>query len=85
MRGTATDGRLSGAEAAGRINPREPGALVERPPARWRLAARGAVVEAGGPEFYFRLDSKAEVWAENVPRLYQQAVAAQWNPATAID
>jgi hypothetical protein len=59
--------------------------VVERPPARWGLAARGAVVEAGGPEFYFRLDSKAEVWAESVPRLYQQAVAAQWNPATAVD
>jgi hypothetical protein len=42
-------------------------------------------VEAGGPEFNFRLDSKAEVWADNVPRLYQQAAAAQWNPANAID
>jgi hypothetical protein len=49
------------------------------------LAARGSVVEAGGPEFNFRLDSKAEVWADNVPRLYLQAAAAQWDPATAID
>ena len=40
---------------------------------------------AGGPEFFFRLDSKPEVWAESVPRLYQQAAAAQWNPATAVD
>lgn len=85
VRGASTSGRLSGAEAAGRVDPREPGAVVERPPARWGLAARGAVVEAGGPEFYFRLDSKPEVWAEGVPRLYQQAAAAQWNPATAID
>jgi hypothetical protein len=85
VRGAATDGRLSGAEPAGRVDPREPGAVVERPPARWGLAARGAVVEAGGPDFHFRLDSKPEVWAEGAPRLYQQAVAAQWNPATAID
>lgn len=85
VRGPVTGGRLSGAEAAGGTDPRESGAVVERPPARWGLAARGAVVEAGGPEFYFRLDSKTEVWAESVPRLYQQAAAAQWNPATAID
>jgi hypothetical protein len=85
VRGAAMGGRLRGAEAAGGTDPREPGAVVERPPARWGLAARGAVVEAGGPEYRFRLDSKAGVWAENVPRLYQQAAAAQWNPATAID
>lgn len=85
VRGASTGGRLSGAEAAGGPDPREPRAVVERPPARWGLAARGAVVEAGGPDFYFRLDSKAEVWAESVPRLYQQAAAAQWNPATAVD
>lgn len=86
VRGAASAaGRLSGAEAAGGPDPREPGAVVERPSASWGLAARGAVVEAGGPEYHFRLDSKAGVWAESVPRLYQQAAAAQWNPATAID
>ncbi len=85
VRGAAAGGRWRGAEAAGGTDPREPGAVVEHPPARWGLAARGAVVEAGGPEYYFRLDSKAEVWAESVPRLYRQAAAAQWDPATAID
>jgi hypothetical protein len=85
VRGAAAGGRWRGAEAAGGTNPREPGAVVESPPARWGLAARGAVVEAGGPEFHFRLDSKAEVWADSIPRLYQQAAAAQWDPATAID
>jgi hypothetical protein len=84
-RGAAAGGRLSGAEAAGGPDPREPGAVVERPPSRWGLAARGAVVEAGGPEYHFRLDSKAEVWADGFPRLYRQAAAAQWDPATAID
>ncbi|HWS87961.1 MAG TPA: hypothetical protein VN282_13410 [Pyrinomonadaceae bacterium] len=83
--GAAAGSRLRGAEAAGGADAREPGAVVERPPARWGLAARGALVEAGAPEYNFRLDSKAQVWAENVPRLYRQALAAQWNPATAID
>ncbi|HEX7312662.1 MAG TPA: hypothetical protein VF297_02005 [Pyrinomonadaceae bacterium] len=83
--GAAAGGRLRGAEAAGGADQREPGAVVERPPARWGLAARGALVEAGAPEYNFRLDSKARVWAENVPRLYQQAAAAQWNPATAVE
>lgn len=85
VRGSAGTGRWRGAEAAGGIDPRQPGAVVERAPARWGLAARGATVEAGGPEFHFRLDSKSELWADNVPRLYLQAAAAQWNPATAID
>jgi hypothetical protein len=85
VRGAAAGGRLSGAEAAGGPDPRAPGAVMETPPARWGLAARGAVVEAGGPEFYFRLHSKAEVWAESVPRLYRQAAAAQWDPATAVE
>jgi len=85
VRGAAAGGRLRGAEAAGGADARESGAVVERPPARWGLAARGALVEAGAPEYNFRLGLKAQVWAENVPRLYQQAAAAQWNPATAID
>ena len=50
VRGAAAGGRLRGAEAAGGADPREPGAVVERPPARWGLAARGALVEAGAPE-----------------------------------
>jgi hypothetical protein len=50
----------------------------------WGLAARGARVEAGAPEFYFTLNQKEQVWAESVPRLYAQAAAAQWDPATAI-
>ena len=84
VRGAAAGGRWRGAKVAGGTDPREPGAVVERPPAKWGLAARGAVVEAGGPEYHFRLDSKAGVWADNVPRLYPQAAAAQWDPATAV-
>jgi hypothetical protein len=85
VRGAAITGRWRHAETAGATDPRQPGAVVDRPPAKWGLAARGARVEAGGPEFHFRLNAKEEVWADSVPRLYLQAAAAQWNPATAID
>jgi hypothetical protein len=44
------------------------------------LAARGAQVEAGTPEFEFRLADKIEVWGDDAPRIYAQAVAAQWDP-----
>lgn len=85
VRGKASKGRWKDAERAGATNFREPQAIAERPPGKWGLAARGAKIEAGTPEFYFSLDSKADVWAENVPRLYAQAVAAQWDPNTAVD
>ncbi len=49
------------------------------------LAARGATVEAGAPEYAFRLNKKHEVWADNAAELYAQAVAAQWNADQAID
>ena len=48
-------------------------------------AARGATVEAGAPDFSFRLDQKHELWADNADELYAQAVAAQWNADQAID
>ena len=59
-------------------------AVVERPPQRWGLAARGALVEAGSPRSHFALADKDEVWAADAARLYAQAAAAQWDPATAI-
>jgi hypothetical protein len=83
--GKASSGRWKDAQRAGAADFREPNAIVESPPAKWGLAARGAKIETGGQEFYFGLDSKAEVWGENVPRLYAQAAAAQWDPNTAID
>jgi hypothetical protein len=85
IRGSATTGRWRHAETAGATDPRQAGAVVDRPSPGWGLAARGARVEAGGPEFHFGLNSKEEVWADSVPRLYLQAAAAQWNPATAIE
>jgi hypothetical protein len=58
---------------------------AERADPRWGLAARGAVVEAGGPEFAFPLARRDELWADEAPRLYAQAAAAQWDPERAID
>jgi hypothetical protein len=56
-----------------------------RPPARWGLAARGALVEAGGPAPAFDLADRDVLWADLAPRLYAHAAAAQWDPATAVD
>jgi hypothetical protein len=71
--------RWAGAERAGTI-----AAPVEHAPARWGIAARGALVEAGVRDFQLPLADRATVWADEAARLYAQAAAAQWDPATAI-
>ena len=76
-RGTAD--RWRGAERAGSVD-----VAVDHPPARWGLAARGALVEAGAPDVALTLVDKDAVWADEAARLYAQAAAAQWDPATAI-
>jgi len=78
-RGEADVGRWCGAQPAG-----EPDGIVERPSPTWGLAARGATVEAGGPAFDFTLLERHAVWTDEAGRLYAQAAAAQWDPATAI-
>jgi hypothetical protein len=81
VRGDAADRRLSGAVRAG-----APSSVVERPPPTWGLAARGALVEDGGPPLLSAdLDRRGEVWADLAPKLYAQAAAGQWDPATAVD
>ncbi|HTS30537.1 MAG TPA: hypothetical protein VMH81_31915 [Bryobacteraceae bacterium] len=84
MRGPAAGQRWSGAERAGQADPHVRDAVLEHPPQRWGLAGRGALVEAGSPEFRFQLDRKSEVWSADVARMYAQAAAAQWDPATAV-
>ncbi len=84
IRGASCTGRWLGAERAGAANPTEERAVVEEPPGTWGLAARGAQVEAGVPDFQFGLDQKDVVWTEEAPRLYAQAAAAQWDPNSAI-
>ncbi len=83
-RGSAAGGRWAGSQQAGRPDPAVPGALAAEAPRAWGLAARGARVEAGAPEFDFLLTRKAEVWAGEAPRIYAQAAAAQWDPQAAI-
>ncbi len=87
IRGDATTGggRWRDAQVAGAGDYRREGAVVDDPPGNWGLAARGAKVEAGGPDFHFNLDRKKAVWAESAPRLYLQALAAQWDPSKAIN
>ncbi|MGN9913985.1 ferritin-like domain-containing protein [Phytohabitans sp. LJ34] len=79
VRGDRDDRRWLGATRAG-----APDRVVRRPPARWGLAPRGALVEAGGPEPRFDLDDRDLLWADVAPRLYAHAAARQWDPATAV-
>lgn len=78
-------GRWRDAQQSGRSDPRAADAVALHALPVWGLAARGAQVEVGSPEFVFRLDHKQEVWTENAADLYAQAVAAQWDPDQAID
>jgi len=80
-RGQVEADRWSGARRAGGPRPEE---MLDQAPATWGLAARGALVEEGGPDSGFDLDTKVAVWSDLAPRLYAQAAAAQWDPATAI-
>jgi hypothetical protein len=83
LRGPADDARWRGAIRAGGPGPT---GVVERAPATWGLAARGALVEEGGPPLRLAdLDRRDEVWADIAPKLYAQALAGQWDPATAVD
>jgi hypothetical protein len=78
-------GRWRGATQTGHSDPQLSGAVHEHALPSYGLAARGATVEAGAPEFAFRLNQKHEVWTDSAADLYAQAVAAQWNPELAID
>lgn len=84
LKGPTADQRWSGAERAGGADPHEPVAVLDQPSQRWGLAGRGALVEAGSPEFHFSIDRKAEVWSDDAVRMYAQAAAAQWDPAKAV-
>jgi hypothetical protein len=76
--------RWMGAARTGSPDPSAPQAIAEHAPQFWGLAARGALVESGSPEFGFTLADKLEVWSMDAGRLYAQGAAAQWDPATAI-
>lgn len=78
-------GRWRGALATGASDVSQDGAVAEHAAPQWGLAARGALVEAGGPAFGFALDHKEALWADSAAELYRQACAAQWQADTAID
>jgi TusA-related sulfurtransferase len=84
VNGGAEKNRWVGAQRAGEADAGRADGVVSHAPRRWGLAARGATVEAGTPEFDFHLVDKIEVWSDDAARLYAQAVAAQWDPKTAI-
>jgi TusA-related sulfurtransferase len=73
------DARRVGAEGVADAD-----SVAEHPPRSWGLTARGAMIEAGTPQFDFHLVDKVEVWSDDAARIYQQAVAAQWDPETSV-
>jgi hypothetical protein len=73
-------GRWSAAQRAGGAR-----TVAEHADRRWGVAARGALVEDGAPEFDFTLTARREVWLPDAAKLYAQALAAQWDPQSAID
>ena len=81
VRGSASSARWIGAERAGRATKT---GVVEHPPQTWGLAARGSIVEAGGPSFSFALDDQDELWTDEAGELYRTALAAQWDPDKVI-
>src|SRR5579863_5699407 len=81
VRGTAGDRRWHDAERAGAAA----GPPAARASQAWGLAARGALVEAGGPPLGARWSERDYVWADIAPQLYAAAAASQWDPATAVD
>ncbi|MGH3251414.1 MAG: ferritin-like domain-containing protein, partial [Trebonia sp.] len=81
VKGGAGDRRWLGAVRAGDAA----GAPVTRADQTWGLAARGALVEAGGPPIGAQWSRREHVWADIAPQLYAAAAASQWDPATAVD
>ncbi|WP_031507022.1 ferritin-like domain-containing protein [Streptomyces megasporus] len=82
VRGRFDLDRWSDAERAGEAGP---GRVLARPSPAWGLAARGALVESGGPAGPFDLADREHVWADVAPSLYARAAAEQWDPASAVD
>jgi hypothetical protein len=80
LRGPRDQQRWSGAVRAG-----DPVRAAEHADPSWGLAARGALVEAGGPPLEVDWVDRDLVWADVAPTLYANAMANQWDPAQAVD
>lgn len=53
-------------------------------PSELGLAPRGVSIELGVPKYNFDLSTKANVWTQNVAKLYEEAKSAQWNATADI-
>lgn len=82
IRGRADLDRWADAQRAGSS---DPSGIVREPAPDWGLAARGALIESGGPSPPFDITHRDLVWAEIAPSLYAHAASAQWNPDTAVE
>jgi hypothetical protein len=60
------------------------GAVPEEAPTYYGFVPRGAIAEPGMPPYPFTLNTKADVWADNIAGLYEQAKAQQWNASEDI-
>ncbi|HEU5003288.1 MAG TPA: DUF455 domain-containing protein [Actinomycetota bacterium] len=60
------------------------GEVPDEAPTYYGFVPRGAVAEPGMPSYPFTLNTKAEVWADNIAALYEQAKAQQWNASEDI-
>jgi hypothetical protein len=60
------------------------GVVPDKGGAHRSMAARGSVVPPDVPDLEYTLNDKAEVWADNVADLYEEAVARQWSSARDI-
>lgn len=81
VKGAADEQRWRGAQRAGTAG----GPPAEYADPTWGLAARGALVEAGGPPIGAEWTEREHVWADIAPGLYAAAAAGAWDPATAVD
>jgi hypothetical protein len=81
VKGSADAERWAHAERAGQAA----STVAERAKPEWGLAARGALLEPGGPPLNVDWAERDHVWADIAPQLYAQANANQWNPATVVD
>lgn len=79
-KGSKDDDRWAGAVRAGSA-----AGVADRADPCWGLAARGALVESGGPPLDVTWVDRDQVWADVAPRLFAAAQAAQWDPATVVD
>ena len=82
VKGSASTARWNRAERAGGPGP---GGVVPRADVRWGLAARGALVEEGGPPLHADLIERDLVWTDAARQLYVNGAARQWNPDADVD